>query len=141
MSANFRFGLTGAFAIMLYFLATLLPSSTSDFGGSVASAAYTAGKLTSCFTCHVQKKKAGYTDSVQWHKDHSKVQNSCPGCHGGKPWSKSKDAAHAEMRNKPMTDTASSCGSCHMEGIPDKSKDYNTSSIDQEVRTAQLISM
>jgi len=139
MHAKLRFGLITFFAVALYFIATVLPNNGGGFGTSVASAAYSAGKLTSCFKCHVHKKKAAYTDTVQWHKDHSKVQNSCPGCHGGKPWSKSKDSAHADMRNKPMTDTAASCGSCHMDGIPEKSKEYKTSSIEEDTtRLAQL---
>lgn len=138
MNTKVRVGLTIVFTFGLYFIAAGFPINDNGFGGSVASAAYKSGSITSCYKCHVKKKKAEYGEESIWHKQHNKVQASCPGCHGGKPWSKSKKSAHKNMRIKPMQDTASSCESCHMEGIPEKSNEYKSSSYLGTVRLVEL---
>ena len=71
---------------------------------------------SSCFKCHNGKRAALPTaDPVKgpWHLQHSKVNNSCVGCHHGNPRVMKEDVAHNKLVAKPRDDTAGSCAGCH----------------------------
>jgi hypothetical protein len=71
---------------------------------------------SSCFKCHNGKRAdAPGMDPVKspWHAQHSKVNNSCVGCHKGNSRIMKQEVAHAKMLTKPRDNTADACGSCH----------------------------
>lgn len=71
---------------------------------------------SSCFKCH-NGKRAGLPNMDQkkapWHAQHSKVNNSCVGCHKGNSRIMKEELAHAKMIAKPFDNKADSCASCH----------------------------
>lgn len=71
---------------------------------------------SSCFKCHNGKRAAlPVSDPAKgpWHLQHSKVNNSCVGCHHGNPRVMKEDVAHTKLVAKPRDDTAGSCAGCH----------------------------
>jgi len=71
---------------------------------------------SSCFKCHNgTRAKAPDMDAKKspWHAQHSKVNNSCAGCHKGNPRIMKEDIAHAKMVARPRDDSAGSCAGCH----------------------------
>jgi hypothetical protein len=71
---------------------------------------------SSCFKCH-NGKRAGLPNMDQkkapWHAQHSKVNNSCVGCHKGNSRIMKEELAHAKMVAKPFDNKTDSCASCH----------------------------
>lgn len=71
---------------------------------------------SSCFKCHNGKRApAPSMDAAKapWHAQHSKVNNSCVGCHKGNARIMKQETAHANMLAKPRDNTGEVCGSCH----------------------------
>lgn len=71
---------------------------------------------SSCFKCHNGKRAAlPNTDAKKapWHAQHSKVNNSCVGCHKGNARIMKEELAHAKMVAKPFDNKTDSCASCH----------------------------
>ncbi len=71
---------------------------------------------SSCFKCHNgTRAKAPDMDAKKspWHVQHSKVNNSCAGCHKGNPRVMKEDIAHTKMVARPRDDAAGSCAGCH----------------------------
>lgn len=75
---------------------------------------------SSCFKCHngtravapKRDKKA-----TPWHPDHSTVNDSCVGCHGGNARLIKKELAHANLNKDPRS-KVEQCASCHKSGDP-----------------------
>lgn len=70
---------------------------------------------SSCFKCHDGKRAPQPSlDKAKspWHAHHTKVNNSCIGCHGGNPRIMKEDMAHKGLSAKPFG-SAQSCASCH----------------------------
>lgn len=70
---------------------------------------------SSCFKCHDGKRAPQPSlDKAKspWHVQHTKVNNSCIGCHSGNPRIMKEDMAHKGLVAKPFGG-AQSCASCH----------------------------
>lgn len=69
---------------------------------------------SSCFKCH-NGKRAGKPDMDEakspWHVQHSKVNNSCVGCHKGNPRMMKEQLAHAGLLKSPRS--GAECAACH----------------------------
>lgn len=71
---------------------------------------------SSCFKCHNGKRAAAPNADpakAPWHAQHSKVDNSCAGCHRGNPRVMKEEVAHTKMVAKPRDDSAGTCAGCH----------------------------
>lgn len=102
----------------------------SGWGNEVADAIHDTGILqgivkpanacglgaSSCFKCHNGRRAAEPTmDPIKapWHADHSKVNNSCVGCHNGNPRLMRENMAHQNMISRPSSTPDESCATCH----------------------------
>jgi len=84
---------------------------------------------SSCFKCHNGKRAAAPNMDAKkspWHAQHSKVNNSCVGCHKGNPRIMKEDMAHAKMIAKPRDNSADSCASCHTGDLAKVQGAYHT---------------
>ena len=85
----------------------LLPISLANACGLGAS---------SCFKCHNGTRASAPSMDPKkspWHTQHSKVNNSCTGCHKGNARIMKEDMAHAKLIAKPRNNSTDSCASCH----------------------------
>lgn len=67
---------------------------------------------SSCFKCH-NGKRAGAPTSQPWHGDHSRVNNSCAGCHDGNPRLMKEGIAHRGMVADSLSQPEKFCFGCH----------------------------
>jgi nitrate/TMAO reductase-like tetraheme cytochrome c subunit len=84
---------------------------------------------SSCFKCHNGKRAAAPNMDLKkspWHAQHSKVNNSCVGCHKGNPRIMKEEMAHAKMIAKPRDNSADSCASCHSGDLAKVQGAYHT---------------
>ena len=65
---------------------------------------------SSCVTCHA-KVDPVFTQG-EWHVIHARKE-CCLNCHGGNERAQDKETAHVSMVLDPLTDTYTSCHSCH----------------------------
>jgi hypothetical protein len=88
-------------------LSTLSPISLANACGLGAS---------SCFKCHNGKRamapKTSPTDGP-WHEQHSRVNNSCTGCHKGNPRLMKEKMAHRRLLTDVLNNTDQACSKCH----------------------------
>jgi nitrate/TMAO reductase-like tetraheme cytochrome c subunit len=88
-------------------LSTLSPISLANACGLGAS---------SCFKCHNGKRaeapKTSPTDGP-WHAQHSRVNNSCTGCHKGNPRLMKEKMAHSRLLTDVLNNTDKACSKCH----------------------------
>lgn len=73
---------------------------------------------SSCFKCHNGKRAPSPKmdkKATPWHPDHSTVNDSCVGCHGGNPRVIKEEIAHANMQKDPRVNIAA-CAKCHQSG-------------------------
>lgn len=64
----------------------------------------------SCCTCHATAHPV--TDQGEWHTIHARKE-CCRSCHGGNDQAQDKETAHIGIVLDPLTDTYTSCHSCH----------------------------
>ena len=125
----------GALAIGVHGLTYDSETQTSNldrhgWGAEVADAVHDTGVLqsiikpanacglgaSSCFRCHNGRRAPEPTmDPIKapWHADHSRVNNSCVGCHNGNPRLMREQMAHQNMLSRPRATPDESCTSCH----------------------------
>lgn len=70
---------------------------------------------SSCFKCH-NGKRAEKPSTMDWHTQHSSVNNSCAGCHNGNPRLLKKSIAHRDLIINPVKQPEPTCFSCHSGG-------------------------
>ncbi len=64
----------------------------------------------SCCTCHATAHPV--TDQGEWHTIHARKE-CCRACHGGNDQAQDQETAHVGLVLDPLTDTYTSCHSCH----------------------------
>jgi nitrate/TMAO reductase-like tetraheme cytochrome c subunit len=83
---------------------------------------------SSCFKCHNGTRAAAANmdqKKAPWHAQHSKVNNSCVGCHKGNSRIMKEEMAHAKMIAKPRDNSTNSCSSCHSADLAKVQGAYN----------------
>ncbi len=83
---------------------------------------------SSCFKCHNGTRAAAPNmdqKKAPWHAQHSKVNNSCVGCHKGNSRIMKEEMAHAKMIAKPRDDSTKSCSGCHSADLAKVQGAYN----------------
>jgi hypothetical protein len=67
---------------------------------------------SSCFKCH-NGKRAAAPAKQPWHTQHTSVNHSCVGCHGGNPRIIRKEMSHQGLIADPRSKPEQGCKGCH----------------------------
>ncbi len=85
-------------------------------GADHVAQAQCGSNASSCLGCHeVQRQRPVLEQGAPWHRDHG-FGDLCASCHGGVSDENTLAGAHVGLHD-PLAAPASTCGSCHSQGL------------------------